>query len=47
MKAQTITADIVSLTFSGTDQMTDAFWYLLAKKNIKFPQVTRVSMIGM
>ena len=46
MKTMSITADVMSLTFNGADQMTDAFWYLLANRKVSLPQVSRISLIG-
>ncbi|WAR27955.1 hypothetical protein MAR_013659 [Mya arenaria] len=46
LKTQCRESDVTGLKFSGTDQLTDAVWYILAKWDLVFKEVTHVSLMG-
>ncbi|KAH3812850.1 hypothetical protein DPMN_141291 [Dreissena polymorpha] len=47
LKTQSTNADVTEMKFGGTDQLTDALWYLLANMKITFGLVSHVSLTGM
>jgi hypothetical protein len=39
-------AAVTVLNFSGADQLTDMFWYMVLQKKINMPKLQRISLSG-
>ena len=46
LKTQLISSDVSMLDLSGTEQLTDTFFYLIYEKQINFPCLKNVNLSG-
>ena len=47
LKTQLVSSDVSTLDLSGTEQLTDAFFYMIYDKQINFPCLTNMSLNGL
>ena len=47
LKTQLVSSDVSTLDLSGTEQLTDAFFYMIYDKQINFPCLNNMSLNGL